>query len=68
VTQQARQLAWSLSDRPTQLRCLIHDRDSKFSAGFDAVFRSESLEIIRTHQLKRLDRLGGIVHEYSLAA
>jgi putative transposase len=48
VTQQARQLAWSLSERPTALRFLIHDRDSKFSRGFDAVFRSESLEIIRT--------------------
>jgi putative transposase len=48
VTQQARQLAWSLSQRPTPLRFLIHDRDSKFSRSFDAVFRSESLEIIRT--------------------
>jgi putative transposase len=48
VTQQARQLAWSLSQRPTPLRFLIHDRDSKFSRSFDAVFRSESLEVIRT--------------------
>jgi putative transposase len=48
VTQRARQLAWSLSQRPTPLRFLIHDRDSKFSRSFDAVFRSESLEIIRT--------------------
>ena len=48
VTQQARQLAWSLSQRPTPLCFLIHDRDSKFSRSFDAVFRSESLEIIRT--------------------
>jgi putative transposase len=48
VTQQARRLAWSLSQRPTPLRFLIHDRDSKFSRSFDAVFRSESLEIIRT--------------------
>jgi hypothetical protein len=48
VTQQARQLAWSLSQRPTPPRFLLHDRDSKFSRSFDAVFRSESLEIIRT--------------------
>jgi putative transposase len=142
VTQQARQLAWSLSQRPTPLRFLIHDRDSKFSRSFDAVFRSESLEIIRTpirapkanaiaerfvrtaraecldwllilgrrhleqvlrvfvahynghrphrslnltppdpkattprdvnasrlHELQRIDRLGGLIHEYSIAA
>ena len=48
MTQRARQLAWSPSERPTPLRFLIHDRDSKFSRDFDAVFRSESLEIIRT--------------------
>ena len=27
---------------------LIHDRDSKFSGGFDEVFRSERIEVIRT--------------------
>jgi len=46
--QQARQLAWSLSERLTPLRFLIHDRDSKFSHAFDEVFRSEGVEIIRT--------------------
>jgi putative transposase len=48
VTQQARQLAWSLPERSTPLRFLIRDRDSKYSCSFDAVFRSEGLEIIRT--------------------
>jgi hypothetical protein len=48
VTQQARQLAWSLFERPTPLRFLIHDRDSKFRRTFDAVFLSENLEMIRT--------------------
>ena len=48
TTQQARQLAWSLPDRPRPVRFLIHDRDSKFSLAFDDVFRSESVEIIRT--------------------
>jgi putative transposase len=48
VTQQARQLAWSIAERPTPLRFLIRDRDSKFTRSFDAVFRSEGLEIIRT--------------------
>jgi hypothetical protein len=37
VTQQARQLAWSLSERPVSLRFLIRDRDSKFVRGFDDV-------------------------------
>jgi transposase InsO family protein len=48
VAQQARQLAWSLSERLTPVRFLIHDRDSKFSRAFDEVFRSEGVEIIRT--------------------
>ena len=30
--QQAGQLAWSLSERLTPIRFLIHDRDSKFSS------------------------------------
>ncbi len=48
TTQQARQLAWSLPERPRPIRFLIHDRDSKFSRAFDGVFRSEGVEIIRT--------------------
>ena len=40
TAQQARQLAWTLSDRATPARFLIHDRDSKFSRAFDEVFRS----------------------------
>jgi putative transposase len=48
ATQQARQLAWSLSGRATPARFLIHDRDSKFSRAVDEVFRSEGVEIIRT--------------------
>jgi hypothetical protein len=39
VTQQARQLAWSLSERVASIRFLIHDRDSKFSHAFDDVIR-----------------------------
>jgi transposase InsO family protein len=48
IAQQARQLAWSLSERATPARFLIHDRDSKFGRAFDDVFRSEGVEIIRT--------------------
>jgi putative transposase len=46
--QQARQLAWSLSERAVPIRFLIHGRDSKFSRAFDDVFRSEGVKIIRT--------------------
>jgi putative transposase len=48
VAQQARQLSWSLADRVSPPRFLIHDRDSKFSGAFDEVFRSEGIEIVRT--------------------
>ena len=48
VTQQARQLAWTLTERPEPVRFLIRDRDQKFTASFDEVFRSDGIEIIRT--------------------
>ena len=48
VTQQARQLTWSLSDRPDSFRYLIRDRDQKFNETFDEVFRSAGCEIVRT--------------------
>jgi putative transposase len=48
TTQQARHVAWSLPERPSPIRFLIHDRDSKFGGAFDEVFRSEGVEIIRT--------------------
>jgi putative transposase len=46
VTQQARNL--SFTDLFERVRFLIHDRDSKFSAAFDEVFRSEGIEVIHT--------------------
>jgi putative transposase len=46
VTQQARNLSFGgLLER---MRFLIHDRDSKFTAVFDEVFRSEGITVIRT--------------------
>ncbi len=48
VTQQARQLAWTLPERATPVRFLIRDRDSKFTRDFDTVLRSEGVKIIRT--------------------
>jgi putative transposase len=46
VTQQARNLG--LTGVFEQTRFLIHDRDSKFSASFDEVFRSECIKVIHT--------------------
>jgi putative transposase len=48
VTQQARQLTWTLADRPASFRFLIRDRDQKFTPSFDDVFRGSGLEIVRT--------------------
>ncbi len=48
VTQQARQLAWTLAERAAPVRFLIRDRDSKFTRDFDTVFGSEGVEIIKT--------------------
>jgi putative transposase len=48
VTQQARNLAVDVAGRSPPLRFLIRDRDSKFSAAFDEVFRTEGAKVIRT--------------------
>ena len=48
VTQQARQLTWTLAERPESFHLLIRDRDQKFPDSFDEVFRGSGLEIIRT--------------------
>jgi putative transposase len=48
MAQQARNLLMTLDERQRPFRFLVHDRDSKFSGGFDAICRSEGLEIIRT--------------------
>ncbi len=46
VAQQARNL--SFTGILERTRFLIHDRDSKFSAAFDEVFRSEGIKVIHT--------------------
>jgi transposase InsO family protein len=48
VTQQARQLTWTLPEGSEAFRYLIRDRDQKFTDSFDEVFRSAGMEIIRT--------------------
>jgi transposase InsO family protein len=48
VTQQARNLVMTLTDEEQRPRFLIRDRDCKFTAAFDEVFRSEGIRVIRT--------------------
>ena len=48
MLQQARNLLMDLDDRGQRPRLLIHDRDSKFSRGVDAVFHDDGIRVIRT--------------------
>jgi transposase InsO family protein len=48
VAQQARQIAWTFTERSEPVRFLIRDRDCKFTYGFDAVFEPENIRIVRT--------------------
>ncbi|MFG1811062.1 transposase [Streptomyces sp. NPDC049040] len=47
ATQQARQLLWHLGDRAADFTHLIRDRDTKFTAAFDAVFASENITVTK---------------------
>ncbi|MBN1631217.1 MAG: transposase [Thermoleophilia bacterium] len=38
----------AVEDRLARVQFLIHDWDAKYSGGFDEVFRSEGLHVIRT--------------------
>src|SRR5262249_18007725 len=48
VTQQARQVTWTLSERSQPVRFLIRDHDCKFTDSFDAVFEAQGARIVRT--------------------
>ena len=48
VTEAARNLTSDLEEAGRRLRFLIRDRDSKFTANFDAVFSSIGIEAIKT--------------------
>jgi len=48
ATQQARNIIETFVEGQEPIRSLIHDRDSKFTAAFDEVFRSEGIRTIRT--------------------
>src|SRR5256714_12670541 len=48
VAQQARNLMAELGERSNRLRFLIRDRDTKYTGVFDAVFKSEGIEVLLT--------------------
>jgi hypothetical protein len=48
VTQQARNLLMGLQERVGRFRFLLRDRDTKFTAAFDAVFVAKGLRVLRT--------------------
>jgi transposase InsO family protein len=48
VTRRARNIVETFVERSEPIRFLIHDRDSKFTAAFDEVFRSEGIRAVRT--------------------
>ena len=48
VTQQDRQVTWTLKERRERVRFLIRDRNQKFTDRFDEVFRAAVFAWLRT--------------------
>jgi putative transposase len=48
VAQQARNLMLDLGDHAADFKFLIRDRDTKFTATFDEVFRAEGIRVVLT--------------------
>jgi transposase InsO family protein len=48
VSQQARNLLMAVDDRVGRFRFLVRDRDTKFTAAFDAVFAAEAIKVLIT--------------------
>jgi transposase InsO family protein len=46
AVQQAREFTTALADRGGQARFLLRDRDTKYTASFDAVFTAEDAEVL----------------------
>lgn len=48
VAQQARNLVLYLEDRVSDFRFLIRDRDRKYTAAFDEVFKTDGIRVVPT--------------------
>jgi transposase InsO family protein len=48
VTQQARNALWQLAEEATEVRLMLHDRDRKFSRGFDTLWEAEGARVMLT--------------------
>jgi putative transposase len=48
MVQQARNLAMTFDEEKIMPKYLVLDNDSKFTAGFDSILKSEGVELIRT--------------------
>ncbi|MGH3382115.1 MAG: integrase core domain-containing protein [Actinoallomurus sp.] len=59
VAQQARNLLMDLGERAGSFKFIIRDRDSKFTALFDEVFRAEGIQIVLT--ASRAPRMNAIL-------
>ena len=48
VTQPARNLSMEITEQASAVKFVVRDRDTKFTASFDAVFAAEGTRIIKT--------------------
>jgi putative transposase len=48
TTQLARNLVTDLTDADATVKCLLRDRDSRYTAAFDAVIHNESVAVVKT--------------------
>ena len=62
VTQQARHVAWTLSQCADPVRFLIRDDDRKFTSSFDVVFEAQGTRIVRT--LIQVPEANGIAERF----
>ncbi len=62
TTQLARNLVMDLQDAGTTVKYLIRDRDSRYTAAFDAVFHDEGIAIVKTGI--RVPRMNAIMERW----